>query len=296
MANNNSEIYPLARDEAESTRLNAQHKLLVDIVGGSIAKSIPLGGISSVADVGTGTGIWLLDAQAQITTTHPPEAGTGVEERWRTFHGFDISASQFLPDPETHGVSLSVHDILQRFPEEHRNRYDLVHVRMLVTALKVAEYEVAVRNLVEMLKPGGYLQWTDLDSSRLSTTSTSSGSTDPRASLLIRSWLKFHDLNGLSTCPGTPIESAYRASGLRDISSTTYPVRGRAELTERAQAWEIQAFSAVLPPVLLSTGEVGSPEEAGERAKRAIEGVKEYFDDGEVLDLRFGVVVGRKAA
>jgi hypothetical protein len=36
--------------------LNAQHKLLVDIVGGPIDKSIPLENITSVADVGTGTG------------------------------------------------------------------------------------------------------------------------------------------------------------------------------------------------------------------------------------------------
>jgi hypothetical protein len=44
-----------------------------------------------------------------------------------------------------------VHDILRPFPIAHRERYDLVHVRMLVSALKVEEYEVAVRNLVGVL-------------------------------------------------------------------------------------------------------------------------------------------------
>jgi hypothetical protein len=68
------EMYPLGRDETESrrlvlnflyssafacinySRLNEQHKLLLDIVGGAIDKDVPLGNISTVADVATGTG------------------------------------------------------------------------------------------------------------------------------------------------------------------------------------------------------------------------------------------------
>ncbi|KAL3490990.1 hypothetical protein BJX62DRAFT_237594 [Aspergillus germanicus] len=282
------EIYPLARDEAESARLNAQHKLLVDIVGGSIDKSIPLENITSVADVGTGTGIWLLDAKKHLTTH-----SLSPNPNSYTLHGFDISAAQFLPSPETHGLSLSVHDILRPFPIEHRDKYDLVHVRMLVSALKVEEYEVAVRNLVEILKPGGYLQWTDLDSSHLS---SAPSATDPRSRPLISSWLKFLELNNLSTCPTTTIHNAYSHSNeLVEISRTTYPVAGRSELKERAQKWELQAFSAVMAPVLMVTGQAGSQGEAEERASEAIRGVKEFFaGGGEVLDLSFGVVVGRK--
>ncbi|KAL3450366.1 hypothetical protein BJX65DRAFT_315891 [Aspergillus insuetus] len=285
---NTPEIYPLARDEAESARLNAQHKLLVDIVGGPIDESIPLENIRSVADVGTGTGIWLLDAKAHLTTHSPSPSPNSY-----TLHGFDISDAQFLPSPESHGLSLSVHDILRPFSLEHREKYDLVHVRMLVSAIKVEEYEVVVRNLVGILKPGGYLQWTDLDSSHLSSAPSFS---EPRASPLIASWLKFLELNNLSACPTTTIEKAYSHSNeLLDISSTTYPVADRLELRERAQTWELQAFSAVMAPVLMVTGQAGSQREAVERASKAVRGVKEFFaGGGEVLDLRFGVVVGRK--
>jgi hypothetical protein len=103
-------------------------------------------------------------------------------------------------------------------------------------------------------------------------------------------------LNNLSTCPTTTIENAYTHSNeLLDISSTTYPVAGRPELSERAQNWELQAFAAVMPPVLRVTGQAKSQVEAEERAREAVSGVKEFFaGDGEVLDLRFGVVVGRK--
>ncbi|KAL2810155.1 hypothetical protein BJX63DRAFT_328958 [Aspergillus granulosus] len=282
------EVYPLARDEAESIRLNAQHNMLVDIVGGPIDKSIPLENISSVADVATGTGIWLLDAQAQLNAHTPSPTAIGT----RTYHGFDISAAQFPPSSEKQGISLSVHDILHPFPTEHHNRYDLVHVRMLVAALKAEEYEVAVRNLVPILKPGGYLQWTDLDSSSLP---SSPSFTDPRTRPIITSWFKFFELNNLSTCPTTTLRSAYESSKLVDISSTTYLVRGRDELKERAQVWEIQGFSAFMAPVLMATGEVGSQKEAEKRAKEVIGGLQEYFYDDEVLDLRMGVIVGRKA-
>jgi hypothetical protein len=50
-----------------------------------------------------------------------------------------------------------------------------------------------------------------------------------------------------------------------------------------------------MAPVLLVTGQAGSQGEAEERASEAVEGVQEFFGGGgEVLDLRFGVVVGRK--
>jgi hypothetical protein len=103
-------------------------------------------------------------------------------------------------------------------------------------------------------------------------------------------------LNNLSTCPTNTIENAYTHSNeLLDISSTTYPVAGRPELSERAQNWELQAFAAVMAPVLRVTGQAKSQVEAEERAREAVSGVKEFFaGGGEVLDLRFGVVVGRK--
>lgn len=68
------EVYPLARDAAESSRcvlipfphahteplalgrLNEQHNFLVHVTEGLIDSSIPLENITTVADVGTGTG------------------------------------------------------------------------------------------------------------------------------------------------------------------------------------------------------------------------------------------------
>lgn len=54
-------------------------------------------------------------------------------------------------------------DINEGFPEEFHGRFDVVHVRLLVLGLQVEQFTKAVGNVVKLLKPGGYLQWTDLD-------------------------------------------------------------------------------------------------------------------------------------
>ncbi|KAL2865086.1 class I SAM-dependent methyltransferase [Aspergillus lucknowensis] len=283
------EIYPLARDEAETTRLNDQHRCLVDIAGGLIDSTVPLENVSAVADVGTGSGIWLLEARDLLNER--------TANRARYYHGFDISAAQF-PAPsarQQHGMNMnfSVHDILRPFPVEHHNRYDLVHVRMLVAALVESKYREAVANLLTILKPGGYLQWVELDSSALH---GSPSARDPRSARPVHAWLEFLDGNGLSQCPPRTIQDACKeVGGLVNVSARSVKVRGCEELgTERTQRWQLQAWAAVLPQVFLRTGAVSDRVAADVCAGEAIDGLKSYFADGEVVDLAFGVVVGQR--
>lgn len=42
-------------------------------------------------------------------------------------------------------------DILKPFPAEHLGRYDLVHVRLVIAALKEGDYSIAVENLQSLL-------------------------------------------------------------------------------------------------------------------------------------------------
>lgn len=48
-------------------------------------------------------------------------------------------------------------------PSELVGQYDLVHVRLLVLAVDNSDPRPMLRNLIKMLKPGGYLQWDELD-------------------------------------------------------------------------------------------------------------------------------------
>lgn len=67
------------------------------------------------------------------------------------YHGFDISSDQFPTEALPPNMEFSVHDILQPFPEEHIGRYDLVNVRLLVGAIKEADYFRAVNNAAALL-------------------------------------------------------------------------------------------------------------------------------------------------
>lgn len=42
-------------------------------------------------------------------------------------------------------------------------KYDFVHVRLLVLVIEHGDPRSVLRNLLKMLKPGGFLQWDDLD-------------------------------------------------------------------------------------------------------------------------------------
>lgn len=69
-------------------------------------------------------------------------------------HGFDISSAQYPFSKDiapTHELHLSTHDMRNRFPPKHRGRYDLVHLRLLVGALKEEDYLQSMRNIFELL-------------------------------------------------------------------------------------------------------------------------------------------------
>ncbi|KAL4861604.1 hypothetical protein BDV12DRAFT_62074 [Aspergillus spectabilis] len=276
------EIYPLDRGEAESRRLNEQHKFLLDIVDGAIDRTVPLDNISSVADIATGTGIWLWDAKQVLDQN--------IGESARYYHGFDISAVQF--PPASQGIELSVQDVFQPFPAEFHNRFDLVHVRLMVTAFPETKLQEAVENVVTILKPGGYLQWVEIDFSAVQAQTSS----DARVATSAQSWLKFVDLNQMSRCAPDALFKAYKYAGLRNVVNHFFPIRAEDELRERAQAWQMQFFSTIMPLVLVKIGEVPDMATASEKAAVIAKDLEQFFADGEVIDTRFGTVVGQKPA
>jgi SAM-dependent methyltransferase len=121
-----------------------------------------------VADVATGTGLWLCEL-----AKNAPEA--------TSFDGFDISSDQFphphsLPD----NVTLGVLDATKPPPLDLCGKYDVVHVRLLISVVDnddpgpvishclnlLSEYNILTAPtfvLISHTEPGGYLQWDELD-------------------------------------------------------------------------------------------------------------------------------------
>ncbi|KAJ8065346.1 hypothetical protein OCU04_006034 [Sclerotinia nivalis] len=141
--------YVFNRSHIAACRLNLQYYLWKEALQFVIHPSIQLSPNAVIADVATGTGAWLLDVARDF-----PQA---------QLHGLDNDISQaphtnWLPG----NVSVRHWDIFTDLPDEMVGTFDYVHVRLLVLVLE-GNNEAFIQKLLKMLKPGGYLQWDELD-------------------------------------------------------------------------------------------------------------------------------------
>ena len=140
------------RSHAAASRLNLQYYLWKDTlkfnIHSSILPSLPRNEV--IADVASGSGMWLIDVSRQL-----PEA---------QLDGFDnvlrqVPHQDWLPS----NVKVRYWNILEDLPDDLVGKYDYVHSRLLVLIVENKNPGAIIRNLHKMLKPGGYLQWDELD-------------------------------------------------------------------------------------------------------------------------------------
>ncbi|CAK4031498.1 Hypothetical predicted protein [Lecanosticta acicola] len=151
MATAEKRPYALPRDAAETTRLDLQARAYDQNIGYTIhpeiAKSLPATAV--IADVACGTGAWMLNLASQMPSTY-------------RFHGLDMSAEQFPPThPEN--CAFGTLNLLEPIPPEMQGRFDMVHMRLLIVGLTGDDWHIAPTNALQMLKPGGWLQWCEAD-------------------------------------------------------------------------------------------------------------------------------------
>ncbi|PKX94356.1 uncharacterized protein P174DRAFT_460432 [Aspergillus novofumigatus IBT 16806] len=154
--------YVFTRDYLDNNRINLQHYLVVQLFGYRTHPSIPVKDVNNlrIADVGTGTGIWLTDLADEFPSTV-------------RLDGLDISFDAAPPrDWLPPNMSLHHWDIKAEVPEHLVGVYDVVNVRHFVFVLQQSDLKGVLDNLFKLLstwstEPGGYLQWTDLDMSSL---------------------------------------------------------------------------------------------------------------------------------
>ncbi|CEL06681.1 hypothetical protein ASPCAL09853 [Aspergillus calidoustus] len=151
----NNRAYPLARTTAASTRLNYQFYLWKDSLGfnlhPTIAASLETQTQSPlcIADICTGTAIWLLDLLPSL----PPTA---------TLEGLDMSLSLTPPAPWLPAnLTLREWNLNDDIPEDLLEKYDVIHLRLLVLVVQNSDPCPIIRKVTRMLKPGGWIQWDD---------------------------------------------------------------------------------------------------------------------------------------
>ncbi|KAK8051504.1 hypothetical protein PG993_002889 [Apiospora rasikravindrae] len=131
--------------------MNLLHHFWTKTLGYVIHPKIPHDGIHRVADVGTGTAIWLFDARDQL-----PEDAQLV--------GFDISFDAAPPrEVLPSNVRLQHWDVREVIPDGLEGSFDVIHLRFLAFVLLNDEIPGVISRLFQMLKPGGYIQWDEAD-------------------------------------------------------------------------------------------------------------------------------------
>lgn len=144
-----ADIYPADRTISEARRLQAQHDLLVDALGGIIL--CPLDRSASglrILDVGGADGYLLEQLRLELKD---PESAYLV--------GTDIK-----PYPENRpGVEMRIHDFRTPFPEEWKDSFDLVSIRNCLAGTGSDKAAVdLIRRLLDLVKPGtGWLHIVD---------------------------------------------------------------------------------------------------------------------------------------
>ena len=146
--------YMLPRDNEESKRLNSQHTFMLNLSNERlIHPSIPCKDLRAVADVATGTGVWLREVAASQVITRQTDDSTK-----RAFTGFDISPQQFPSVADlTPGVEFVVHDMTEPFPQYYHEKFDLVNVRLVSYVVKALDLEKVVRNVLQILRKKFFL-------------------------------------------------------------------------------------------------------------------------------------------
>ncbi|KAI2902151.1 hypothetical protein CBS63078_6297 [Aspergillus niger] len=269
--------YCFERDKKESERLDLQHRVLVKTSGDTlIHPSIPLNEIRSVADIATGTGIWLQDVSKFLDTPQ-------IE---RYYHGFDISAEQFPENPGA--IQFSVQDLTIPFPREHRERYDLVHVRLLVAALEEADYKAAIANIYDILKPGGYLQWEEIDEETYLTEGY------PVLSELHRCFDYGLAAEGKCFQASAKVYEESRAAGFVGVERLCYNSHQNPDLRYEIEERLTAIIRTLYAFLLLRSKQVDTALVASQEAEKLVEQHRRLCAQGNSSPLKLMRVVGRK--
>ncbi|CAO3681800.1 unnamed protein product [Rhizopus stolonifer] len=135
--------YWLPNHYEELDRLSSQHFALKILYDGNFSKVIKSDmDCATVLDLGCGPGTWLMDVATEFPSSQ--------------FHGidlFDIFPTVIRP-PNVH---FQVHDALKGLPFPD-NTFDIVNTRMFILAVKKHEWSIVFKEILRVLKPGGFIQ------------------------------------------------------------------------------------------------------------------------------------------
>ncbi|CZR61392.1 uncharacterized protein PAC_11288 [Phialocephala subalpina] len=140
----------LGQDDQEIQRLTAQHKIMSSCYEKLILAPIDLSkpGLR-ILDSACADGLWLRAVQPSIASPH-------------TLVGTDINPN-FFPSSPPPQIEHQAQDITKPWPADWANIFDLVHSRLGLGACGPFGVENSVKNMIALVKPGGWIQLDEMD-------------------------------------------------------------------------------------------------------------------------------------
>jgi len=136
--------YPIPNDEPEQEKLDFMHHIYLLMLDGKLVRAPIDDGIQRILDIGTGTGIWAIDA----AETYPSSQIIGT----------DLSPIQ--PSWVPPNVSFQVDDAESDWTFA-KDSFDLIHVRFLNGRIK--DWGKLFKQSFDALKPGGWLDVSEFE-------------------------------------------------------------------------------------------------------------------------------------
>ncbi|KAF8205710.1 S-adenosyl-L-methionine-dependent methyltransferase [Mycena galopus ATCC 62051] len=138
-----------AKDMAErTTRLLLQHWILKSLFEDRILLApVSLGPNDKVLDIGTGSGLWLMDLAATVESTV-------------FMVGVDIE-SRLFPTSPSKNIEFQVESVTS-LPLEWTETFSLVHQRLLIFGLEMPQWPKAIQEIHRVLRFGGWVQFVEV--------------------------------------------------------------------------------------------------------------------------------------
>lgn len=245
MSDSTSRPYPLGASRFSNARLNHQHDLLIyefnnDILDPRIRDAIANKPDLRIADVCCGTGAWTLAVQSQ-PYIHKSTQFTALD-----LNIGNLPAKQFTPMIKEHRQ----YNIHEPTPDNLEGTFDVLNVSLTNTFVDDHQTQTAISNVLSLLKPGGWIQWLELDPTRNSV-HCPGPSSESKLKYLPKVLLQFFDLFD-RTCPSwlSHVEVEFdKHEGLKDVSvvkpEVDYPMlRPWTECLFMAQEEALEIFQS----------------------------------------------------
>lgn len=162
--------YLMGHSRKEAERLDAQHFFLrhaIDdrLLSPYVVPAIRGGEIRKVLDVGTGTGIWCLDAAAEMHSLGAPGPISllGVDvaenEHWARHSSFKPKGGSSEDYASISFDQADMHsDKSMASLSQNHGLFDLINVRWVFVAVKKDQWPPLLSRLSKLLRPGGRIQ------------------------------------------------------------------------------------------------------------------------------------------